>query len=256
MAKLIELRGVSKVYRMGRNEVRALDGVSLKVERGEFLAIIGRSGSGKSTLMNIIGCLDTPTSGSYFLAGEDVSGLGEKRLARIRNREIGFIFQSFNLIGSLSALENVELPLLYRGVEHTERRRLAEEALRRVGLRGRMDHRPAQMSGGQQQRVAIARAIAAQPPIILADEPTGNLDSKSGAEVMCILHALGEAGRTVILITHDDRIARSAGRSVRLCDGTLENTPCSMETMPNICKEPPKKEKIFVGSSSGIPISL
>ncbi len=211
MTNLIDLRGVSKIYRMGRNEVRALDGVSLSVAQGEFLAIVGRSGSGKSTLMNIVGCLDTPTRGAYYLAGEDVSGLDEKRLARIRNREIGFIFQSFNLIGSLSALENVELPLLYRGVEHTERRRLAEEALCLVGLEGRMDHRPAQMSGGQQQRVAIARAIAAQPPIILADEPTGNLDSKSGGEIMRILHSLGDAGHTVILITHDDRIAARRG---------------------------------------------
>ena len=245
MANLIELRGISKVYRMGKNEVRALDGISLCVGRGEFLAIVGRSGSGKSTLMNIIGCLDTPTAGAYLLAGEDVSGLDEKRLARIRNREIGFIFQSFNLIGSLSALENVELPLIYRGVEHTERRRLAEDALRLVGLAGRMDHRPTQMSGGQQQRVAIARAIAAQPPIILADEPTGNLDSKSGTEVMRILHSLGDAGRTVILITHDDRIARSAGRSVRLCDGKLGDPPLRIENSPGTCKEFPEKSEKF-----------
>jgi putative ABC transport system ATP-binding protein len=243
MTNLIDLRGISKIYRIDRNEVRALDGVSLSVEQGEFLAIVGRSGSGKSTLMNIIGCLDTPTLGTYYLAGEDVSGLDEKRLARIRNREIGFIFQSFNLIGSLSALENVELPLLYRGVEHAERRRLAEEALRRVGLSGRMDHRPAQMSGGQQQRVAIARAIAAEPPIILADEPTGNLDSKSGSEIMCILHSLGDAGRTVILITHDNRIALGADRTVRLCDGRLESVSAGRETFSNTCKEPPEKSR-------------
>lgn len=223
MANLIELRKLSKVYSMGKNEVHALNDVSLDVEEGEFLAIVGRSGSGKSTLMNIIGCLDTPSSGKYMLGGEDVSGLSEKRLTQIRNREIGFIFQSFNLIGSQNALENVELPLLYRGVERSERRRLAEEALCEVGLAGRITHRPSQMSGGQQQRVAIARAIAAKPPIILADEPTGNLDSKSGSEVMRILHSLSDAGRTIVLITHDDKIAQSANRVVRLSDGCLES---------------------------------
>ena len=223
MNNLIELRGLTKIYSMGHSEVRALDGVSLDVKKGEFLAIVGRSGSGKSTLMNIMGCLDTPTSGCYRLAGEDISRLGEKRLAHIRNREIGFIFQGFNLIGSLNALENVELPLLYRGIEHTERRRLAENALQEVGLGSRMDHRPSQMSGGQQQRVAIARAIAADPPILLADEPTGNLDSKSGGEIMQILCTLGKAGRTVVLITHDERIAQGAARVVRMCDGHLES---------------------------------
>ncbi len=243
MTNLIELCGVSKIYRMGRNEVRALDDVSLNVAKGEFLAIVGRSGSGKSTLMNIVGCLDTPTEGTYCLSGEDVSGLDEKKLAHIRNREIGFIFQNFNLIGSLSALENVQLPLLYRGVDHAERRRLACEALCLVGLEGRMDHRPAQMSGGQQQRVAIARAIAAQPPIILADEPTGNLDSKSGSEIMRILHSLGETGRTVVLITHDERIARGADRSVRLSDGKLESAPPTVENLSASCKEPQEKSK-------------
>ncbi len=243
MTNLIDLRGVSKIYRMGRNEVRALDGVSLAVEQGEFLAIVGRSGSGKSTLMNIIGCLDTPTDGTYCLSGEDVSCFDEKRLARIRNREIGFIFQSFNLIGSLSALENVELPLLYRGVERTERRRLARGALCLVGLESRMDHHPAQMSGGQQQRVAIARAIAAQPPIILADEPTGNLDSKSGGEVMRILRSLGETGRTVVLITHDEKIACGADRIARLCDGKLENGPSPAENFSVTCKEPHEKSE-------------
>jgi putative ABC transport system ATP-binding protein len=221
LASLIELRGITKVYQMGQTQVVALNNVSLSVEKGEFVAIVGRSGSGKSTLMNIVGCLDTPTSGSYFLKGEDVSGLDEKSLTRIRNREIGFIFQSFNLIGSLSAIENVELPLLYRGMGHAERRKLAKEALRLVGLENRMDHRPAQMSGGQQQRVAIARAIATQPQIILADEPTGNLDSKSGNEIMQILYSLGRSGRTIILITHDNRIAQCAQRIVRLSDGIL-----------------------------------
>lgn len=223
MNNLIELRGLTKIYRMGHSEVRALDSVSLDVRKGEFLAIVGRSGSGKSTLMNIMGCLDSPTSGCYRLAGEDISRLGEKRLAHIRNREIGFIFQGFNLIGSLNALENVELPLLYRGMDHAERRRLAEIALQEVGLGSRMDHRPSQMSGGQQQRVAIARAIAADPPILLADEPTGNLDSKSGREIMQILCTLGKAGRTVVLITHDERIAQGAARVVRMCDGHLES---------------------------------
>lgn len=237
MTKLIDLRGITKTYRMGRNEVHALSDVSLGVAEGEFLAIVGRSGSGKSTLMNIVGCLDLPTSGSYYLAGEDVSGLDEKRLTRIRNREIGFIFQSFNLIGSLSALENVELPLLYRGVDHTERRRLAEEALSLVGLESRMSHRPAQMSGGQQQRVAIARAIAAQPAIILADEPTGNLDSKSGSEIMEILHALGRDGHTVVLITHDERITRGADRTVRLHDGRLESVLEAVAPQPSLLQK-------------------
>ncbi len=222
MQNLIALRNLSKIYRMGTNEVRALSDISLSVAQGEFVAIVGSSGSGKSTLMNIMGCLDTPTFGQYFLNGESVAGLSEKRLAQIHNREIGFIFQSFNLLGSQNALENVELPLRYRGVERVERRLLAEEALMKVGLAGRMTHRPAEMSGGQQQRVAIARAIAAKPPIILADEPTGNLDSHSGAEVMRILHGLCDAGRTVVLITHDDKIARGADRIVRLQDGRLQ----------------------------------
>ncbi len=221
MPNLISIRNLSKTYTVGQSRIHALNGVSLDVAEGEFVTVTGRSGSGKSTLMNIIGCLDTPTSGEYRLNGEDVAGLSEKRLTRIRNREIGFVFQSFNLIGSLSALENVELPLLYRGIERAERRRLALRALGQVGLSGRAEHRPSQMSGGQQQRVAIARAIAAQPPVILADEPTGNLDSGSGEEVMEILRALHRAGRTVVLITHDEKIARSADRMLRLRDGRL-----------------------------------
>lgn len=227
MQNLIMIRNLYKIYRMGSGEVRALNGVTLSVAEGEFVAIVGSSGSGKSTLMNIIGCLDTPTSGQYYLNGESVAGLGERRLAQIRNREIGFIFQSFNLLGAQNALENVELPLRYRGVERAERRRLAEEALAQVGLAGRMAHRPAEMSGGQQQRVAIARAIAAKPPIILADEPTGNLDSHSGAEVMRILHGLCDAGRTVVLITHDDKIAQGADRVVRLQDGMMQQSGLS-----------------------------
>lgn len=227
MQNLITIRNLYKIYRMGTNEVRALNGITLSVAEGEFVAIVGSSGSGKSTLMNIMGCLDTPTSGQYFLNGESVAGLSERRLAQIRNREIGFIFQSFNLIGGQNALENVELPLRYRGMERAERRRLAEEALTQVGLAGRMTHRPAEMSGGQQQRVAIARAIAAKPPIILADEPTGNLDSHSGAEVMSILHGLCDAGRTVVLITHDDKIAGGADRIIRLQDGMLQQSGLS-----------------------------
>ncbi|QAT51061.1 ABC transporter ATP-binding protein [Caproiciproducens sp. NJN-50] len=221
MEPFISVTDLTKIYHMGECEIRALAGVTLRVEKGEFLAIVGRSGSGKSTLMNIIGCLDTPSSGQYFLEGENVSGLSEKKLAQIRNRQIGFIFQSFNLIGGEDALENVELPLVYRGIPKTERRTLAQEALMQVGLGGRMHHRPAQMSGGQQQRVAIARAIAARPPIILADEPTGNLDSRSGGEVMEILHSLHRLGRTVVLITHDSRIAETADRVVRIQDGKI-----------------------------------
>lgn len=232
MPNLIELKNICKVYHMGKNEVKALDNVSLNVKKGEFLAVVGRSGSGKSTMMNIIGCLDTPTSGSYCLDGRDVFSLGEKSLAHIRNREIGFIFQNFNLIGSEGALENVELPLMYRGVGHAERCRLAEDALRRVGLGNRMSHRPSQMSGGQQQRVAIARAIAAAPPLILADEPTGNLDSSSGHEIMQILHTLGKMGRTVVLITHDERIAEGADRIVRLCDGHLTESSVPIAVTP------------------------
>ncbi|WP_411676058.1 ABC transporter ATP-binding protein [Caproicibacter sp.] len=221
MEQLISVTDLTKIYMMGDCEVYALAGVTLRVNRGEFLAIVGQSGSGKSTLMNIIGCLDTPSSGEYYLEGENVAGLSEKKLTRIRNRRIGFIFQSFNLISGQDALENVELPLVYRGIPRAERRALAQEALIEVGLGGRMHHRPAQMSGGQQQRVAIARAIAARPPILLADEPTGNLDSHSGGEVMEILHSLHRMGRTVVLITHDDRIAETADRVVRIQDGKI-----------------------------------
>ena len=218
---LIEIRDIYKIYNPGENEVRALDGVSLSIDRGEFVAIIGHSGSGKSTLMNMLGLLDECTSGSYFLDGRDVSHLTDDQLSDIRNKQIGFIFQGFNLISSLTAQANVELPLIYRGMKRDERGRLAREALARVGLENRKGHRPAQMSGGQQQRAAIARAVAAKPPIILADEPTGNLDSKSGEDVMRILHELHEEGRTVILITHDNDIAREARRVIRIHDGKV-----------------------------------
>lgn len=223
MESLIKVRNLMKIYNPGENEVRALDDVSLDIGRGEFVAIIGQSGSGKSTFMNMLGCLDVPTSGHYFLNGKDVSSLSDDELSEIRNQEIGFIFQGFNLIPNLTALENVELPLIYRNVPAAERRKLSEESLIRVGLEQRMDHRPSEMSGGQQQRVAIARALAAAPPLILADEPTGNLDSRSSREIMEILRNLHTEGRTVILITHDDEIARSAKRVIRIMDGKIES---------------------------------
>jgi putative ABC transport system ATP-binding protein len=218
---LIEIRDMYKIYNPGENEVRAIDGVNLTIEHGEFVAIIGQSGSGKSTLMNMLGLLDVPTSGKYLLNGKDVEGLTDDEFSEIRNKEIGFIFQGFNLITSLTAVENVELPLVYRGMKKEERNKLAIEALDRVGLSHRLEHLPKQMSGGQQQRVAIARAVAARPPIILADEPTGNLDSHSGVEVMKILHELHEEGRTVILITHDNDIANEAQRIIRIQDGQI-----------------------------------
>ena len=221
MAHLIDVRDACKIYRQGGEEIRALDHVSFWVDEGEFVAIIGQSGSGKSTLMNLLGCLDAPTSGSYFLDGQDVSQLGEAELSRIRNREIGFVFQGFNLIPSLDAAENVELPLLYRGIPRAERRQLSRRALQSAGLENRLHHLPSQMSGGQQQRVAVARAIAASPPVLLADEPTGNLDSRSGAEVMGILRRLNGQGKTVVLITHDPGIAGQAGRTVTIQDGRI-----------------------------------
>ena len=221
MNALVEIKDMSKIYNPGENEVRALDHVSLSIGEKEFVTIIGQSGSGKSTLMNMLGCLDTPTSGKYFLHGQDVSDLSDNELSDIRNQEIGFIFQGFNLIAGLSALENVELPLIYRGVGRSERNRLAKEALSKVGLSDRITHKPSEMSGGQQQRVAIARAIAQAPPIILADEPTGNLDSASTKEIMQILHSLHEEGRTIILITHDPEIAAEAKRVVKIMDGKI-----------------------------------
>ena len=218
---LIEIKDIYKIYNPGENEVRALDGVSLTVERGEFIAIVGQSGSGKSTLMNMLGLLDVPTSGTYMLDGENVSHMTDDELSEIRNKQIGFIFQGFNLIPSLTAVGNVELPLVYRGMKKEERRKISVEALERVGLAHRLDHLPKQMSGGQQQRVAIARAVAARPPIILADEPTGNLDSHSGVEVMKILHELHNEGRTIIIITHDNDIALEAQRVIRIQDGQV-----------------------------------
>ena len=219
---LIDLRSVYKIYGEGlESEVRALDGVSLQVERGEFVAVVGSSGSGKSTMMNVLGCLDTPTYGDYFLDGHDIGEMSDLQLSRIRNKEIGFIFQGYNLIPALTALENVELPLIYQGVNPLKRRDIAWDALERVGLGDRADRLPSEMSGGQQQRVAIARAIATHPPIIMADEPTGALDSKTGQEVLRFLQQLNKEGSTIILITHDNQIAATAKRIVRLSDGRI-----------------------------------
>ncbi len=223
MSVLVEIRDMCKIYNPGENEVRALDHVDVSIEKGEFVAIIGQSGSGKSTLMNMLGCLDVPTSGKYMLDGKDVSGLNDDELSDIRNKEIGFIFQGFNLIQNMTALENVELPLIYRGVSKGKRIQLSKDALEKVGLGKRMQHKPAEMSGGQQQRVAIARAIAQAPPIILADEPTGNLDSASTKEIMGILQELHKEGRTIILITHDNEIAAQAKRVIKIKDGHIES---------------------------------
>ena len=219
---LISLKDVYKIYGEGlESEVRALDGVSLEIDYGEFVAIAGQSGSGKSTMMNVLGCLDIPTYGDYFLAGKDVAELSDKQLSHIRNKQIGFIFQGYNLIPSLTAVENVELPLIYQGVSPFDRRDMAMDALERVGLATRAKHLPGEMSGGQQQRVAIARAIAAHPPIIMADEPTGALDSKTGHEVLDFLRQLNREGSTILLITHDNGIAATARRIVRLSDGRI-----------------------------------
>ena len=220
--KLIELRDVYKIYNEGmENEVRALDGVSLTIDRGEFVAVIGASGSGKSTLMNILGCLDIPTYGDYYLDGEDVADLTNRELAKIRNKEVGFVFQGYNLIPELTAIENVELPLIYQNIPIGKRYDMAMDALERVSMEERADHRPNEMSGGQQQRVAIARAIATKAPIIMADEPTGALDSRTGAHVLEILHRLHSEGTTIILITHDGNIASTAERIIRISDGKI-----------------------------------
>lgn len=218
---MLRIERVTKQYRLGGEIVNALDEVTLYADSGEFLAIIGPSGSGKSTLMNVIGCLDSPTSGEYWLDGEEVSRLRDNKLAGIRNRKIGFIFQNFNLLTKLTAVENVELPLIYRGVPAKLRREQAINALRKVGLEERIGHRPNQLSGGQQQRVAIARALAGDPPLLLADEPTGALDSKTSKEVMGLIKSLNEQGHTIILITHDLDIAQQAKRLVRIQDGRL-----------------------------------
>lgn len=218
---MIEVERLSKIYQLDEVEVAALRDVNLSVDTGEFIAIAGPSGSGKSTLMNIIGCLDVPTEGSYTLNGEEVSTLSDNRLAEIRNRHIGFVFQSFNLLPRLSAQENVEWPLVYRGMGAKERSKLALAALERVGLGDRVKHRPTQLSGGQQQRVAIARALVGDPSVILADEPTGNLDTASGRDVMALLKELHQQGKTIVLITHDADVASKADRSVWIQDGMI-----------------------------------
>jgi putative ABC transport system ATP-binding protein len=218
---LIELRDVHKVYDMGAEQVRALNGVDLDIERGEYVAIMGASGSGKSTLMNLLGCLDTPSAGSYRLNGTEVQGLGDTELAAIRNREIGFVFQTFNLLARTDALHNVELPLIYGGLPRRERREKAKRALERVGLGDRMHHQPNELSGGQRQRVAIARALVNDPSILLADEPTGNLDSATSGEIMGLFDELHQGGNTVIVVTHEQDIAAHTRRKVQLRDGQV-----------------------------------
>jgi putative ABC transport system ATP-binding protein len=219
---MIEIENVTKVYRMGEIEVHALRGVSLQIEEGEFLTIMGPSGSGKSTLMNVLGCLDSPTEGSYVLHGRDVSRLSDTQLAHIRNKQIGFVFQQFNLLPRTTALRQVELPLIYAGVGARERRKRARAALEAVGLGDRMGHRPDELSGGQQQRVAAARALVTEPNIIMADEPTGNLDTKSGEEVLRVFQKLNEQGITIIFVTHDPEIAQYSRRTIQLRDGLIE----------------------------------
>jgi putative ABC transport system ATP-binding protein len=219
---LIEMQQVEKIYRLGKIDVPALCGIDLQIEANEYVAIMGPSGSGKSTLMNIVGCLDSPTAGRYLLDGEDVSNLSDNQLSEIRSRKIGFVFQTFNLMPRATALRNVELPLIYAGVAAGRRRKLALQALEQVGLSDRIKHKPSELSGGQRQRVAIARALVTEPALILADEPTGNLDSTTGQEIMEILTALHRAGNTVILVTHEEELAAQTGRTIRLRDGRIE----------------------------------
>lgn len=218
---MIYLKDITKTYDMGTVQVQVLRGITLHVAEGEFLSIIGPSGSGKSTLMNMVGCLDIPTTGEYYLDGKEISTYNEKQLSKIRNQKIGFIFQKFNLLPKLSAFENVELPLIYRGMNSKERKQRSIEALEKVGLTDRMNHNPTELSGGQQQRVAIARALAGDPPVLLADEPTGNLDSKSGSDVMNLIRQLSEEGKTIVLITHDNDVAKEAQRTITIKDGLL-----------------------------------
>ena len=221
--KLIEIRNITKIYEMGEEKLFALKGVDLDIEKNEYLAIMGPSGSGKSTLMNIIGCLDTPTSGDYILNGKDVHDMDDDELAGIRNKEIGFVFQTFNLLPRSDALHNVELPLIYSGVSRAERIRKAEESLASVGLSDRMKHKPNELSGGQRQRVSVARALVNNPSLILADEPTGNLDTKTGEEIMALMAELNKKGNTIIMVTHEEDIAKHAHRIVKIRDGMIES---------------------------------
>jgi putative ABC transport system ATP-binding protein len=219
--QVIQMDGITKVYDTGKVKVEALRGISLEVKRGEFLAVVGPSGSGKSTLMNLIGCLDTPTDGDYQLRGKSVAGLSREALAEIRNRHVGFVFQNFNLLPQISAYENVEMPLLFGGASRRERRRKTTELLDRVGLADRMEHKPTELSGGQMQRVAVARALAMDPDIVLADEPTGNLDTSSGQDILSLFRELWDQGRTMIVITHDPALAQRASRVVEIRDGRI-----------------------------------
>lgn len=223
MDNLIEIKDIKKIYEMGDEKLFALNGVTFNIEKNEYVAIMGPSGSGKSTLMNIIGCLDTPTSGNYTLNGKQVSDMDDNELAYIRNKEIGFVFQTFNLLGRSDALHNVELPLIYSGISKSERIRKAEEALFNVGLSDRMKHKPNELSGGQRQRVAVARALVNNPSILLADEPTGNLDTKTGEEIMALLSELSEKGNTIIIVTHEEIIAKHANRIIKIRDGVIEH---------------------------------
>jgi putative ABC transport system ATP-binding protein len=223
MDNLIEIKKISKIYEMGEEKLYALNEIDLSIKKNEYVAIMGPSGSGKSTLMNIIGCLDTPTSGDYILNGKDVHEMDDNELADIRNREIGFVFQTFNLLPRSNALHNVELPLVYSGISRTERLKRAEEALVNVGLADRMTHKPNELSGGQRQRVAVARALINKPSIILADEPTGNLDTKTGEEIMSLIKELNEKGNTIIIVTHEEDIAQHAKRIVKIRDGMIES---------------------------------
>jgi len=220
---LISLEGIQRLYSMGDETIYALRGIDLQIKRNEYVALMGPSGSGKSTLMNLIGCLDSPSSGSYWLNGQDVAGLSDNRLAEIRNREIGFVFQTFNLLPRLTALDNVALPLVYAGVSELERRERAHDVLKQVGLQDRVGHRPNELSGGQRQRVALARALVNKPSLILADEPTGNLDSKTSIEIMEMFASIHALGNTIVLVTHEEYIARHAHRMVRLKDGRIES---------------------------------
>ncbi len=234
---LIEIKNITKLYIMGTEELYALKGVTVHIKKNEYVAIMGPSGSGKSTLMNILGCLDTPSSGDYLLNGKNVSEMDDDELAEIRNREIGFVFQTFNLLARSDALHNVELPLIYRGLSRADRIEKAEEALYNVGLEDRMKHKPNELSGGQRQRVAIARALVNDPSIILADEPTGNLDSKTGEEIMALLEELNQKGNTIIIVTHEEEIAQHAHRIIKIRDGMIESDTLSKKGMANSEKQ-------------------